>query len=59
MYTPNKDHIRHILLFQFHQGNTAGSAAKTLEDTYGNDVVNASPAEGGFRPHVSDRMTSG
>ncbi|VUZ53011.1 unnamed protein product [Hymenolepis diminuta] len=40
MCTPNKDHIRHILLFLFHKGNTASSAAKTLKDTFGNDVVN-------------------
>ncbi|VUZ41817.1 unnamed protein product [Hymenolepis diminuta] len=40
MYTLNKEHIRHILLFQFHKGNTASSAAKTLKDTYGNDVMN-------------------
>ncbi|VUZ46934.1 unnamed protein product, partial [Hymenolepis diminuta] len=39
IYTPNKDHIRHIPLFQFHRGNTASSAANTLKDTYGNDVV--------------------
>ncbi|VUZ54812.1 unnamed protein product [Hymenolepis diminuta] len=39
MYIPNKEHIRHILLFQFHQGNTASSVAKILKDTYGNDVV--------------------
>lgn len=40
MYTPSKEHIRHVLLFEFHKGNTASSAAKTLKDTYGNDVVN-------------------
>ncbi|VUZ42823.1 unnamed protein product, partial [Hymenolepis diminuta] len=38
--TPNKEHIRHISLFEFHKGNTAGSTAKTLQDTHGNDVVN-------------------
>ncbi|KAM3180545.1 hypothetical protein ACTXT7_016069 [Hymenolepis weldensis] len=49
MYTPNKEHIRHILLFEFHQGNTpSSSAGKTLKDTYANDVVNERPAEGGF-----------
>ncbi|VUZ50483.1 unnamed protein product [Hymenolepis diminuta] len=40
MYTPNKEHIRHILLFEFHKGNTASSAAKTPKDTHGNDAVN-------------------
>ncbi|VUZ43445.1 unnamed protein product [Hymenolepis diminuta] len=40
MYTPNKEHMRHILLFKFHNGNTASSAAKTLKHTYGNDAVN-------------------
>ncbi|VUZ56094.1 unnamed protein product [Hymenolepis diminuta] len=40
MYTPNKEHTRHNLLFESHQGNTAGSAAKTLKDTYANNVVN-------------------
>ncbi|VUZ38921.1 unnamed protein product [Hymenolepis diminuta] len=41
MYTPNKEHIMHILLFEFHKGNTVSSTAKTFEDTDGNDVVNA------------------
>ncbi|VUZ55407.1 unnamed protein product [Hymenolepis diminuta] len=40
MYTANKEQIRHILLFQFHQGNTANSAPETLKDNYGNDVMN-------------------
>ncbi|VUZ42035.1 unnamed protein product [Hymenolepis diminuta] len=39
MYSPNKEHIRHILLFEFHQGNTTSSVAKTLKGTYVNDVV--------------------
>ncbi|VUZ46597.1 unnamed protein product [Hymenolepis diminuta] len=39
MYTPNRKHIKHISLFEFHQGNAPSSAAKTLKDTYGNDVV--------------------
>ncbi|VUZ52650.1 unnamed protein product, partial [Hymenolepis diminuta] len=34
------EHIRHILLFEFHQGNTASLVAKTLQDTHGNNVVN-------------------
>ncbi|VUZ49072.1 unnamed protein product, partial [Hymenolepis diminuta] len=40
VYTPNKDHIRHILLFQFRQGNKASLAAKTLKHTYATDVLN-------------------
>ncbi|VUZ44117.1 unnamed protein product [Hymenolepis diminuta] len=40
MYTPNNEHIRHIVLFEFHKGNTASSAANTLKDAYANDVVN-------------------
>ncbi|VUZ50138.1 unnamed protein product [Hymenolepis diminuta] len=40
MYTSNKEHIRHILLSEFHQGNAPSSAAKALKPTYGNDVVN-------------------
>ncbi|KAM3175384.1 hypothetical protein ACTXT7_008652 [Hymenolepis weldensis] len=41
MYTPYKEHIKHILLFEFRKGNTANSAAaNTLKDTYGNDIVN-------------------
>ncbi|KAM3187569.1 hypothetical protein ACTXT7_002070 [Hymenolepis weldensis] len=40
MYTPNKEYMRHIVLFEFQKGNTASWAvAKTLKDTYGNDVV--------------------
>ncbi|KAM3179799.1 hypothetical protein ACTXT7_017574, partial [Hymenolepis weldensis] len=39
--------------------NTPSSAAaKVLQDTYGNDVVNERPAEGGFLQVVSKRMTS-
>ncbi|VUZ54300.1 unnamed protein product [Hymenolepis diminuta] len=40
MYTPNKDQIRHILLFEFYRRTTTTSVAKTLKDIYGNDVVN-------------------
>ena len=40
MYTPIKEHIRHILLFEFHKGNTASTAAKKLKYTYENVVVN-------------------
>ncbi|VUZ48992.1 unnamed protein product [Hymenolepis diminuta] len=44
MYTPNKEHMRHILLFEFHKGNTASSVAQlsssSSKDNYGNDVVN-------------------
>ncbi|VUZ45680.1 unnamed protein product [Hymenolepis diminuta] len=40
MYTPNKEHIRHILLFESHHGNMASSAVKALKDTYASDVVN-------------------
>ena len=40
MYTPTADHINHILLFEFHKGNTANLAAKTLKYTYGNVAVN-------------------
>ncbi|VUZ40160.1 unnamed protein product [Hymenolepis diminuta] len=50
MYTPNKEHIRHIVLFEFHQENTAGSAAKTLKDTYGNDVGNEKICRSWFSP---------
>ncbi|VUZ46540.1 unnamed protein product, partial [Hymenolepis diminuta] len=39
-YTPNKEQIRYILLSEFHKGNTASSAVKTLKGTCGNDVVN-------------------
>ncbi|VUZ53749.1 unnamed protein product [Hymenolepis diminuta] len=40
MYTPNKEHIRHIVRFEFHKGNTANSVAKALKDAYANDFVN-------------------
>ena len=36
MYTPIRDHIMRILLFEFHKGNTA----KSLKDTNENVVVN-------------------
>ncbi|VUZ49663.1 unnamed protein product [Hymenolepis diminuta] len=54
MYTPNGDHIRHILPFKFHRGNTASLTAETLKDTCGNDVVNEKTrrkwfSEGGFK----------
>ncbi|VUZ40301.1 unnamed protein product [Hymenolepis diminuta] len=40
MYTPNKEHIRYIVLFEFLRGNTTSSAAKTLKNTLGSDAVN-------------------
>ncbi|VUZ41773.1 unnamed protein product [Hymenolepis diminuta] len=40
MYTPYKEQIRHILVFQFHRGNKTCSAAKAFKYTYGNDVMN-------------------
>ncbi|VUZ55766.1 unnamed protein product [Hymenolepis diminuta] len=54
MCTPNKEHIEHILLFEFHQGNTTSSAVETLKDTYANDVVNEKTCKrwfsaGGFK----------
>ncbi|VUZ39365.1 unnamed protein product [Hymenolepis diminuta] len=50
MYTPNKGHSRHILLFEFHKGNRASSAAKTLKDTCGNDVVDKETCRRWFSP---------
>ncbi|VUZ54248.1 unnamed protein product [Hymenolepis diminuta] len=50
MYTPNKEHIRHILLLEFHKGGTPSSVAKTLKDTYGNNVVNKETCRGWFSP---------
>ncbi|KAM3184548.1 hypothetical protein ACTXT7_008127 [Hymenolepis weldensis] len=46
MYTPNKEHMR--------KGKTSSAAAKTLRDTYGNDVVNENTCRrwfsaGGFK----------
>ncbi|VUZ57669.1 unnamed protein product, partial [Hymenolepis diminuta] len=46
----NKDHIRYILLFEFHKGNTASSAAKTLKNTYRNDIVNEKTCRRWFSP---------
>ncbi|VUZ46620.1 unnamed protein product, partial [Hymenolepis diminuta] len=43
MYTPNKEHIRHILLFEFHQGNMA-------RDTHGDDVANEKACKRWFSP---------
>ncbi|KAM3188005.1 hypothetical protein ACTXT7_001147 [Hymenolepis weldensis] len=52
---PNKEHVRHILLLEFHKGNTASSAAaKTLKDTYGNDIVNERTAEDGFLQELTE-----
>ncbi|VUZ39361.1 unnamed protein product [Hymenolepis diminuta] len=50
MYTPNKEHIRQILLFEFRKGNRASSAAKTLKDTCGNDVVDKETCRRWFSP---------
>ncbi|KAM3173204.1 hypothetical protein ACTXT7_012972 [Hymenolepis weldensis] len=66
MYTPIKEHIRHILLFEFHKGNTTSSVAKTLKDTYGNDFVNEKTCRrwssaGGFKKDafsLKDRETN-
>ena len=31
MYTPSKEHLRHVLLYEFQKGSTVSSAAKSLE----------------------------
>ncbi|VUZ46292.1 unnamed protein product [Hymenolepis diminuta] len=67
MYTPNKDHIRYIVPFEFHQGNTTSSIAKTLKDTYGNDIVDEKTCRrwfsaGGFKkddPSLKDESRAG
>ncbi|VUZ55174.1 unnamed protein product [Hymenolepis diminuta] len=56
MYTPNKEHIRHILLLEFHQGNTTSSAAKNTNPLMEMMPRMKRPAEGIF--YVSKRMTS-
>ncbi|VUZ53215.1 unnamed protein product, partial [Hymenolepis diminuta] len=48
--TPYKGHIRHIILFEFHKGNTPDSAAKTLKDTDGNGGVNEKICSRWFSP---------
>ena len=40
MYTPSKEHLRHVLLHEFQKGGTVSSAAKSLQNTYGNNVIN-------------------
>lgn len=40
MYTPTKEHVRHVLLYEFQKGNTAACAAKSVQNTYGKHVVN-------------------
>ncbi|VUZ50120.1 unnamed protein product [Hymenolepis diminuta] len=52
MYTLNKEHNRHILLFGFHKGNTPSSAAKTLKDTYEDDVANEKTCRRWFSPSL-------
>ena len=39
MYTPSKEYLRHVLLYEFQKGSTVSSAAKSLQNTYGNNVI--------------------
>ena len=40
MFAPSKDHIRNVLLYEFHKGVNARTATKSIQRVYGNDVVN-------------------
>ncbi|XP_014767866.1 histone-lysine N-methyltransferase SETMAR-like [Octopus bimaculoides] len=42
MFVPSKDHIRNVLLYEFHKGANASAAARSIQNTYGDDVVNES-----------------
>ena len=39
MHTTSKEHLRHVLLYEFQKGSTASLAAKSLQNTYGNNVI--------------------
>ena len=40
MFIPTKEHIRHVLLYEFHKGVNASTAAKSIQNTYGNHTLN-------------------
>ncbi|VUZ43194.1 unnamed protein product [Hymenolepis diminuta] len=58
MSTPIKEHIRHILLFEFHKGNTASSATKHSKTLMEMMLWMKRLAEGSFHLQVSKRITS-
>ncbi|XP_014780614.1 histone-lysine N-methyltransferase SETMAR-like [Octopus bimaculoides] len=39
MFVPSKDYIN-VLLYEFHKGVNASAAARSIQGTYGDDVVN-------------------
>lgn len=36
---PSNDHIRHVLLYEFHKGINTNLVTKSLQRVYGDDVV--------------------
>ncbi|XP_029639658.1 histone-lysine N-methyltransferase SETMAR-like [Octopus sinensis] len=40
MFVPSKDQIRNVLLYEFHKGVNASAAARSIQSTYGDDIVN-------------------
>lgn len=40
MFIPSKDHIRHIIQYEFHKGFDERAAAKSMQVAYGNNAVN-------------------
>ena len=42
MFFPAKEHIRHVLLCEFHEGLNGIIAAKSIQSTYGNNTLNES-----------------
>ena len=40
MFVPSKDHIRNVLLYEFHKGVNASTAARSIQSAYGDNAVN-------------------
>ena len=40
MFISTKEHMRHVLLDEFHKGVNANTATKSIQNIYGNNTLN-------------------
>ena len=48
MFVPTKEHIRHFLLSEFHNGVNASTTAKFIQSFYRDDSLNERSSRKGF-----------